>query len=263
MEVEEISDKEEEKQISEIAPPPAPTVPPEKMEEENRSVHKEIQEDVHEAPSSLEEPAMQQEKEHIVPSVPDEAAKKDIVSELFRTNETTVQYPDVTVRKKSGKVSVIIWIILLFVIVACIGGGLLFFKNQQASSTGTSPEGGEVTTTLSPSATPIETPTPTESASASASQKKEITVQVWNGSGKSGAASLMKELLEEKGYTVKSTGNAPSFSKDETAIYVKSSNKEYLELLKKDIGEKYSLGTTAATLDESVAFDARVIVGEE
>lgn len=266
MEVEEISGKEEEKEVTKKdAIPPIMLAPQEKEEEE-----KEIKDTMESEPSSLTGLATEQQKEASAPRDSEETPKKDIVSELFHPTDTQVPYPTVTAQKKPKRFSFVIWVILLFVIVGCIGGGLLLFKQQSSGATEESPQGNNATITLSstPSPTEMQTPAspsqggPTPTASASA-KKKEITVQVWNGSGKSGAASLMKELLEEKGYTVKSTGNAPSFSKDQTAIYVKKSKKDYLDLLKNDIGEKYSLGTTSATLDESLGFDARVIVGEE
>lgn len=267
MKVEEIADEKEEKRINKEEPVPQAVIPsPPPEEEEKKEEAEEIKENMQKEEAPLEGLAREQQKESLDREMP----KKDIVSELFRTNETTVSYPDVTIQKKPKKFSVLIWIILLFVIVGCIGGGLLFFKQQSSSPSEVSPqEENNITVTLTSTPSPTDTQTPvsptqgaTPTASASA-KKKGITVQVWNGSGKSGAASLMKELLEENGYTVKSTGNAPSFSKDATAIYVKKSKKEYLDLLKKDIGEKYSLGTTSATLDENLTFDARVIVGEE
>jgi len=262
MEVEEIADEKEEKKVMREEPI-APRVIPDEKEAMVTDMQEEFSPQKEALPFEGLAREQQKEKEMEREQFVEQpiAPKKDIVSELFHTNETTVSYPDVTVGKKSkGGIPVFVWIILLFVIVGCIGGGLIFFKNSSSSTT-ESPSGTTATITLATSPTPTETPTPI--ASPSAAVKKTITVQIWNGSGKSGAASLMKELLEEKGYVVKSTGNAPSFSKEPTAIYIKSDKKQYLDTLKSDVEEKYTIGTVSASLDENVAYDARVIVGQE
>jgi hypothetical protein len=104
-------------------------------------------------------------------------------------------------------------------------------------------------------------PTP---ASASGELKRStITIQVLNGGGKAGAATKMKTFLEEKGYTVSDTGNAESYTYDKTQILVKSTKKAYIPLLERDLKDSYTLGTSAATLEASVSYDARVIVGKE
>lgn len=73
----------------------------------------------------------------------------------------------------------------------------------------------------------------------------------------------MKKALEAKGYTVKDTGNTEEYTYDKTEIHVKVSKKDALSLAEADLKSTYSLGTSAADLEDSVAYDVRVIVGKE
>jgi len=199
--------------------------------------------------------------------------KRDIVSELFETKETKVQYPNISIDRKPSKFGFILWAIILLAIVGLIGGGLLYFK--QRSTTGGSVESvvGSPTPTVIPTETeaPLASPsgkttslTPTKSGSPSATPKKTgLAIQVLNGSGKSGVASTMKKFLEEKGYNVVGTGNAKNFDYEKTEIIIKAAKTSSLDKLKADLSGSYSVGSTSATLDPNTAYDAQVIIGTE
>jgi len=199
--------------------------------------------------------------------------KRDIVSELFDTKKDTVQYPDISIDKKSSPFGFILWVIVLLVIVGGIGGGLVYFKQKSASTETvqsailTPPPTLIPTETETPMATPsgkTKTPTPTKSASPSSTTKKiGLSIQVLNGSGKSGVASSMKKFLEEKGYTVVGTGNAKNFDYEQTEIVIKADKTSSLEKLKTDLSGSYTVGSTSATLDSTVTYDAQVIIGKE
>lgn len=90
--------------------------------------------------------------------------------------------------------------------------------------------------------------------------RSKLTVTVLNGSGESGVAKKMSDLLISLGYNVTSSGNADNYNYTNTSIDVKSSKSEYLNLLKKDISGSYTVGSTSATFTGSS--DARVIVGK-
>ncbi len=209
-------------------------------------------------------------QEDIHPLKPGE--KKDIVSELFETQKTDVHYPNISLDKKSSPFSFIIWVVVLVGIVALIGGGILYFKNRSASTETVSSE--SLSPTPTPSPMPTETPTasvsgkvtgtPTKTASPSAKPKPAgLSIQVLNGSGKSGVAGTMKKFLEEKGYTVVGTGNAANFDYSKTEIIIKAEKSSLLDKLKSDLSANYSVGSTSATLDPKAAYDAQVIIGKE
>jgi hypothetical protein len=196
--------------------------------------------------------------------------KRDIVSELFDTKERTMSYPDISLDKKSSRFGFIIWVFILLGIVLVIGAGLLFLKNRSSSQIPVSSVVPTLTNTPIPiaSETPIATPSgkisPTPSKTATTSAKpKGLTIQVLNGSGKSGVASTMKKYLEEKGYTVVGTGNAKNFEYEKTDIFIKTTKTSFLDKLKTDLSEKYVLGSTSATLEESASYEAQVIIGKE
>lgn len=113
------------------------------------------------------------------------------------------------------------------------------------------------------------TPTPTKASSSSSSSvdpvtkldRSDLTIVVQNGSGEAGVANVMKTKLEDLGYVVSSTGNADNFDYAQTAIQVKSASKDFLTLLKKDLGDDYTIGS--ATSDYTGTGDAVVIVGKE
>lgn len=113
------------------------------------------------------------------------------------------------------------------------------------------------------------TPTPTKTSSSSSSSvdpvtkldRSDLTIVVQNGSGEAGVANVMKTKLEDLGYVVSSTGNADNFDYAQTNIQVKSASKDFLTLLKKDLGNDYTIGS--ATSDYTGSGDAVVIVGKE
>jgi len=73
----------------------------------------------------------------------------------------------------------------------------------------------------------------------------------------------MKKALEDKGYLVTDTGNAGSYTYEKTEIIVKASKKAYIPLLEEDLKDSYTLGSSAASLEDTASYDARVIVGKE
>ncbi len=88
------------------------------------------------------------------------------------------------------------------IILAGIGLGIL--ANQLKTNPPNKPLFARPTPTPTSVPTPIATPTP-------AVNKKELEIEILNGSGVAGVASTLKTLLEGKGYTVAGTGNAKNY----------------------------------------------------
>lgn len=114
------------------------------------------------------------------------------------------------------------------------------------------------------------TPTPTKAASTSTSStvdkatgldRADLTLVVQNGSGESGVGKVMSDKLTGLGYKVSGTANADNFDYTQTVIQLKAANKDYLPLLKKDLGTDYTIGS--ATSDYAGSGDGAVIVGKE
>jgi len=126
------------------------------------------------------------------------------------------------------------------------------------------PEKGTPTPTPKPTSkitpTPAKgTPTPTTT---SGLERSNLDIAVLNGSGEAGAATKASDVLKKLGYNVVSSGNADNFDYAETEIKVKSTKKTYLDLLKGDLEDDYTIGNATSDYTGSEA-DAVVIVGKE
>lgn len=181
-----------------------------------------------------------------------------------------------TTKKENGskKLFIIIGIIILILAI----GGAIFAINGASKKEDITP-----TPTPTQEITPTETETPTPSTSVTPTPSKKVTptptkpkttttdasgldrstlsIAIQNGGGVPGAGSKMSTILKDLGYNVLSAGNADNFDYEKTVIEVKSTKKEFLDLLKKDLSGSYTIGTTSATLTGSSA-DAIVIVGK-
>lgn len=112
-----------------------------------------------------------------------------------------------------------------------------------------------------PKATPTTakgTPTPT---TVGGLERSNLKVAVQNGSGIAGAATKASNALKKIGYDVVSSGNADNFEYTDTTIQVKSTKKGYLDMLKKDLSEMYTIGSATSDYTGTDA-DAIVIVGK-
>lgn len=186
----------------------------------------------------------------------DDEKRRMLVDELFQKGEKE-EVPvaaEVTMHRKSPSKSIFMWAIVLIVASLIVGGVLMVMSGKTPAVP---------SFFAKPTPTPTPAPTPTPTPDVSVLDKKTLTIQVLNGSGISGEAGKMKTLLEEKGYTVEDTGNAPAYDYETTEIQVKEDKQEFLSLLTQDLKESYSLSSTAATLEEDVPYDVRIIVGKE
>lgn len=110
----------------------------------------------------------------------------------------------------------------------------------------------QATTTPRPTTNPVD--------SASGLDRSDLSVVVLNGSGKAGAASQLRDTLISLGYDVTSIGNADTQDYEKTVIETNESTKKYIDLLKKDLSNNYSIGSTSA---EFFGTGARIIIGSE
>lgn len=89
---------------------------------------------------------------------------------------------------------------------------------------------------------------------------KEYSINILNGSGKDGEASLLKTKLEKIGYSISDIGNADKNNYTRTKLSAKSNvNKEFLNKLQNDIDLKTSSET--AILNDKNESDVVIIIG--
>ena len=222
------------------------------VEEEDKPVQKEpVPSENHEEKSVT---FQQSDNTNLQESMPT-AKQKEVVSELFQKTDHSLPFPDISVGKRTHTSPLLLWVITVIIIVAAIGGGLLILKTFSLSG---KPVSINFRTEPTKSATPtaIQTPTP-------ALSKKDISIQILNGSGTAGVASKMKQLLEGKGYSVAGTGNAKRFDYAATDILYKTGKESYIELIKADISGDYKVGSVSATLDNQNSYDIQIIIGKE
>lgn len=166
-------------------------------------------------------------------------------------------YPRHSSRK--ARAFLLVALFIVFIGVTIVLGNMFLSSSQkkgiEAIVTKSTPTPIQATPTASTAVTT--TPTPTEAEL----DKGELSVQVLNGSGTSGAASELADVLKEAGYTVSSTGNADRFDYEETVIQLKKSQQGYGSLLRKDLSSSYTVAAEVETLAESARYDAIVIVG--
>ena len=145
----------------------------------------------------------------------------------------------------------------------------------------TSPKTSTPTPTPTPNVaviTPTETPTPTVNPSltptpvvsptinpidkTSGLDRSKLSVTIQNGSGAAGVAAKGVTVLKDLGYDVVGSGNADNFNYTNVTIQVKASKKDFLSLLKKDLGFTYTIGSATSDLPDSSSSDALVIIGK-
>jgi hypothetical protein len=182
----------------------------------------------------------------------DEQRSNDVVGSLFSKEPAGIT-PEITVVGKRDK-TLGVWVGAMLGIALAVGVSLIVLVRGPQTFTSMLPK-AKPTPTIAPTVAPTEAPV--------AVSRKDIQIKVINGGGVVGAGSKMKAFLEEKGYTVSDVGNADEYTYETTDIVVKAGKEAYGKMIADDLKVDYSLGSTSATLNESAAYDAEVIVGKE
>ncbi len=92
--------------------------------------------------------------------------------------------------------------------------------------------------------------------------KSALKIRVENGVGVAGMASKAKAQVESYGYKVSEVGDADKTGYQKTVLKLKASKKDFLDLLKKDLSEKYDL-EVSQDLPESKGYDVLLIIGNK
>lgn len=156
--------------------------------------------------------------------------------------------------KVQGNSLWLVWVVVAFLAGAALGGGggyMVWGKKMEAT-----PQIVESAPTGKPAPTAVTSVAPTV-----APKRSEIKIKVLNGSGVAGGAGKAKEFLLNLGYKNVDTGNADREDYEKTEISVKASFKANGELLKADLGSKYSVEMGSSDVAETDSYDAVIIIG--
>ena len=172
--------------------------------------------------------------------------------------------------KKSPKrfVYLVIGVIVLIIIFVFSSRFLLSSKKEIKKVVPTPTVAEKITNTPTPEISGEITPTPTIKPTnnpidkESGLNRSKLNVEVENGSGVVGAAGKVAELLKGLGYSILGTENADNFDYTGVTISVKSGSSDYGELLKSDLGKKYTVSSSLSDLSATASPDAVVIIGK-
>lgn len=196
------------------------------------------------------------EKENLFKNTVEE---KSIIHKNDDVEKHTNVYSDNSKEKMSFWVMFFAFLIGLSLGAGLIGG-LFYFKSRvdklNITDVESSPSSNVSDADISensPQPTPIESPNIKEDLS-------KYSVQVLNGSGISGEASRVKDILLEAGFTNIKTGNASKYDYQETEISLKSGLDTSLIKTVTNYLDKYS---TKESATPSSTYDITIIVGSK
>jgi len=184
--------------------------------------------------------------------------EKTIVDENLQehsgTNTATPELPTLTEEDNgNGNKTIIIVVVVILLLAGITVGGILVsrgaFKNK--GKTGETPSS-------SPAAAPSFMPSPSPAAQI---DRKELKIEILNGSGESGVAKKAADILELLGYTDIKTGNADNYDYRETEI--QTDKEVYFDLLAEDLSSDYSIASKSSSLPKDSDFDAIIVIGKE
>jgi len=229
----------------------------EKIEVEEVSVESMVEEDKKEEEENREDEAGEEEKE--------EKDEKIEVEEVESADDSDVAtLPSKELKKGKGKKIFLIILIVVFLLGLTAGGIFVYRRAMEKKRAGAVPE-AEISQILpiqpeesSPSAEKLEEELLEPEIEL---ERADLTIRVLNGSGVAGTAGKAKDFLEGLGYEEVEAGNAGAYDYEETEIAIKADKEAYLDLLKEDLSEKYSLAEEVGELDEDSEFDVEIIVG--
>ncbi len=174
-------------------------------------------------------------------------------------------------QKSLPKRTIVLIAVIVLILISVVFIKLSSSKKQSVPSSAT-PSQSSVSfspmPTISSSPSSSESPSPTSVPSVNPVDKttgldrSKLSVVVENGSGGAGAAGKAADYLKGLGYNIISTANADSFSYSNVVIQIKEAKSDYLDLLKKDLGFNYTVGSTSADLSSGASEDALVIIGQ-
>jgi len=154
---------------------------------------------------------------------------------------------------KGNKLKGFLVALIVVIILGAMGGGIYYYQSNVASPDVDDQSIAVVTPTILP--TPTEAPTEEVDLSA-------LTVEILNGSGKSGLAGTVAIALTDGGFSDATAGNADASNYEETIVSMKADTPKgvYTEI-NKILGTDYVLELSEEPLDEDSEYDVSIVLG--
>jgi hypothetical protein len=178
----------------------------------------------------------------------------------FDQKQVVINQPKPSLVKKISKKQIKNFVILIALLIPLIGVSLLAYQQLKPKNIELPHEEkqiNEVGVVSTPS--PIPTEEPVENLS-SEFNPKVYKIHILNGSGKSGEAAKLAEILLAQNFEDIEVGNTDS-SYLETEI--SALDEVLFDNLKEIIQTYYSVSSSSAKLEETSLFDAEIIIGKE
>lgn len=173
----------------------------------------------------------------------------------FHMSNGYSEFPSYVERSSPKPRLLLIFIIVFFLVIAALAGLYFIGLNNNKNLVQSIPTVPTPTTTAV--ALPTEAPTPSQGPL----ERGDLTIAILNGSGIAGAARGVSSYLNGLGYTIGPIGNADIFTYRGLTVHVKQAKSAYLSLIEKDLREHDPDASISASVDDSIATDAEVIVG--
>lgn len=205
-----------------------------------------------------EEEAQEVEKPEVEESATLEEREKKTEESETKTHEVSPlpQEIEEDIYLEKEKSSGLMWIIILTALLvgALAGGFITYFSGLSRI------DAPQATSTPEATVAPVEaSPEPTDTTL----KREDLKIQVLNGSGVAGAAGKAKAVLEGLGYKNVEAGNASRQDFATTEISILKAKERYLEMLKKDLSETYTLNEKVGTAATSSKYDVIITLGKK
>ncbi len=148
------------------------------------------------------------------------------------------------------------WLLIsgvILLLIALAGGGYYFYNSMNSSSVEATPTESAFVVITSP------VPSATPEAMAPEIDRSLWTLEVLNGTGKTGLAADVKAKLEDMGYTVSKVGNATE--SETTKIFVNKKMADQQDAFLADLKGEFNVDTAGVLSDSSAS--ARIIIGKD
>lgn len=181
-----------------------------------------------------------------------DAKKQDQISNDFQDNQIeSIPNNNPSDEKVKRKKIILIFLISLFTGILLITCFFVFLNR---------------TPVVAPVVTPVLSPTiiPSPVASESAKLKlSDLSIQIQNGSGVSGEANRVKEILKKEGFEKFETGNADTYDYTDTQVSMKEKTPaQVYETIEKALNSQFTL-VKAKSLTEASKYEVIVIIGKK
>jgi len=151
------------------------------------------------------------------------------------------------------------WLVLgIILIIGLVVGGLFWANRNKEEEPAIVNQEESIPTEI-----PVPTATPEPVEPLTEEEKTEMSVQILNGTGIPGRATIARARLESAGWGEVEVDNADNYDYVESEIQVKPGSGEIFTSLKEDMEEYYQVASGSFELSANSEYDAIVILGED